>query len=32
MGASGYGSRNQKGEGVLNFSLAYDLFPLIKVP
>jgi hypothetical protein len=24
-GGFGYGSRNQKGEGILNFSLAYDL-------
>src|SRR6266542_4318300 len=24
-GGFGYGSRNQKGEGVLNFALAYDL-------
>jgi hypothetical protein len=22
----GYGSRNQEGEGILNFALAYDLF------
>jgi hypothetical protein len=25
-GSFGYGSRNQKGEGILNFVLAYDLF------
>jgi hypothetical protein len=25
MGGFGYGSRNQEGEGVLNFALAYDL-------
>jgi hypothetical protein len=24
-GAFGYGSRNQAGEGILNFALAYDL-------
>jgi hypothetical protein len=25
-GGFGYGSRNQEGEGILNFTLAYDLF------
>jgi hypothetical protein len=25
-GGFGYGSRNQEGEGILNFDLAYDLF------
>jgi hypothetical protein len=25
-GGFGYGSRNQEGEGILNFALAYDLF------
>jgi hypothetical protein len=25
MGGFGYGSRNQEGEGILNFTLAYDL-------
>jgi hypothetical protein len=25
-GGFGYGSRNQEGEGILNFVLAYDLF------
>jgi hypothetical protein len=25
-GSFGYGSRNQEGEGILNFALAYDLF------
>jgi uncharacterized protein (DUF1684 family) len=26
MGGFGYGSRNQEGETILNFALAYDLF------
>jgi hypothetical protein len=26
MGGFGYESRNQEGEGILNFALAYDLF------